>query len=72
MRATPLVVNRLPALEEVLGGDYPGFYDNLEGASRILNDVSAVRACHEHLASLDPAGFSLDAFLHRLQNLNLF
>ena len=38
-RGTPLIVNRLPALEELLGGTYLGFYDTLEEAAQLLTQV---------------------------------
>ena len=38
-RGTPLIVNRLPALEELLGGTYLGFYDTLEEAAQLLTQM---------------------------------
>ena len=35
-RHTPLVINRLPGVEEYLGKDYPLFYDTLEEAAELL------------------------------------
>lgn len=61
--ATPLIVNRLPALEEVLGADYPGFYASLPDAAAAATDVDLLRRCHEHLAGLDASRFSLSRFL---------
>lgn len=37
VRNTPIIVNRHPALEEVLGIDYPGFYSNMYQASLLVN-----------------------------------
>ena len=37
-RGTPLVINRLLALEEYLGEDYPLFYKDMEEAAKILSD----------------------------------
>lgn len=63
VRNTPIVVNRHPALEEVLLPSYPGFYESLEHASAILNSVSIVDKCHVHLAKLDKTRFKLSTFV---------
>ena len=68
-RGTPLLVNRLPAVEEYLGTDYPLFYADLRQAAAFAQDIGRLRAAHEHLvacptrAKLDPARFraSLEA-----------
>jgi polysaccharide pyruvyl transferase WcaK-like protein len=62
VRNTPVVVNRLPALEELLGADYPLFYDDLHEAATILEDVEMIRRGHDHIKGLDKECFTLDAF----------
>ena len=37
VRNTPIVINKLPAIVEVLGSDYPLFYNNLDEATNIIN-----------------------------------
>ncbi len=62
-RGTPLLVNRLPAVIEYLGKNYPLYYDDLQDASRKLMDLGRLKAAHEYLLSwenrkwLDPAFF---------------
>ncbi len=48
-RCTPLLVNRLPAVEEYLGGEYPLFYETLDEAAALALDRGAITAAHEHL-----------------------
>jgi hypothetical protein len=48
-RETPVVVNKLPALEEYLGHDYPLFYNTLEEASQVASDTDRVRLAHRCL-----------------------
>lgn len=60
---TPLIVNRLPALEEVLGRGYPGFYDSLEEASAMSCDVHRVLTMHSYLALLDKSEHTMSHFL---------
>ncbi len=52
-RATPIVVNRHPAIVEQLGAAYPLFYESLEEASALLASEEALIAGHRFLA--DPA-----------------
>ena len=48
-RATPLLVNRLPAVEEYLGPDYPLYFSDLVDAANKVQDLARVRAAHEYL-----------------------
>jgi hypothetical protein len=50
-RATPLVINRHPAVEEYLGPGYPLFYDSLGEASEILAADDLLLAGHRYLAN---------------------
>lgn len=65
VRNTPLIVNRHPALEEMLGIEYPGFYEDtgLVDATLILNSEEKIRLIHLYMRSLDKSVFTLDAFM---------
>lgn len=52
-RCTPLLVNRMPAVEEYLGPKYPFFYRDLNHAAELIRDERAVLGCHEYMKSLD-------------------
>ncbi|HZU14652.1 MAG TPA: hypothetical protein VFB58_17585 [Chloroflexota bacterium] len=66
-RATPLLINRHPAVVEYLGADYPFYFDSLEEAECKLADRCLIWAAHRHMLSnpivrqLAPQAF-LDAF----------
>lgn len=49
LNGTPLVVNRLPSVEEYLGEDYPLFYDRLEEVEALLADATRISAASAHL-----------------------
>lgn len=49
VRATPLLVNRLPAVEEYLGSDYPLYFDDLADAAAKALDLERLRAAHDYL-----------------------
>jgi hypothetical protein len=69
VRNTVLIVNRHPALEEVLGADYPGFYENLSEAADILADIKNIYSIYEHLVNIPKEQFTLDVFLTRFQDI---
>jgi polysaccharide pyruvyl transferase WcaK-like protein len=69
MRNTPLVVNRLPSLEEMFGPDYPGFYDNLEEAAAILGDDRRLAAIHAYLQRVDKRPYALEVFVDRIARI---
>jgi hypothetical protein len=52
-RGTPLLVNRLPAVEEYLGRDYPLYYENLQDAADQAMDLGRLRAAHDYLLTCD-------------------
>lgn len=69
VRNTPLIVNRLPALEEVLGVDYPGFYTtgNLLEAASIIMDVNNIFFTHMYMKKLNKDKYRLENFLQDFQ-----
>lgn len=69
VRNTPLVVNRHPAIEEVFGKDYPGFYENLVDATVIVNSACKIEEIHACLKRIDKRRFSLNTFVNDVQNI---
>lgn len=72
-RNTPLVVNRLPGVEEYLGKEYPLFYDSLQEATDILADDAKLKYATEYLKSL-PIKLKLsgDQFIHSFCNTSIY
>jgi hypothetical protein len=62
-RNTPVVVNRLPALEEYLGPAYPLFYDEWAQAPEMFAKNKVLEA-HEYLKGMDKAGLRFDTFVN--------
>ena len=61
VRHTPVVVNRLPAVVEYLGPDYPLYFDLPEQVEELL-DLGAIRAAHEYLVELDKTDLTIERF----------
>jgi polysaccharide pyruvyl transferase WcaK-like protein len=69
VRNTPLICNRLPALEEILGVDYPGFYSCIEEAASIIGNSNTIEYIYIYLVKLDKTKFALDFFIDGFQNI---
>jgi hypothetical protein len=69
VRNTPIIVNRLPALEEVLGAEYPGFYSDPLYALSLCDTMSKVQAIHEYLTRLDKTRYRLEHFVARIHSI---
>ena len=72
VRGTPILVNRLPALEEYLGKKYPLFFRSLEEADNILQDKGRLREAHEYLNSLDKTKFTGEGFVESIRNSSIY
>ncbi len=51
-RNTPVLVNRLPAVEEYLGEDYPFYFGTLAEAAEKAEDTDCVKEAHEYLVRM--------------------
>ena len=71
-RNTPLVINRLPAVEEYLGRDYPLFFNDRGVAYSMINDVRRLRAGHEYLKTQDKTHITLDNFVRELTESEIY
>ena len=69
VRNTVLIVNRHPALEEMLGATYPGFYDNLTMAAQMFLDLNVIYTIHNYLVHLNKERYTLAYFLDRFQEV---
>jgi len=49
VRCCPILVNKIPAVVEYLGEDYPFYFASLEEASEKLNNMTLIKATHEYL-----------------------
>jgi glycosyltransferase involved in cell wall biosynthesis len=51
VRATPVLVNRHPAVVEYIGEDYPGLYDTIEDAEELLRRPDYICEMHRYLVA---------------------
>ena len=67
VRNTVLIVNRHPAVEEILGKEYPGFYSNAYEAACLLQDLDALRKIYDYLTQLPKEALKIETFMHDFQ-----
>ena len=72
MRNTPILVNRLPAVEEYLGRCYPLYYDTYVEALDLLDDFSKIYRAHKYLTRMNKCKFSLDNFYQTIIKSPIF
>jgi hypothetical protein len=61
VRDTPLVVNRIAPTVELLGDDYPLFYDNINDIDKMLTH-ERIEEAHMYIKALDKSCFRLETF----------
>ena len=72
-RCTPILINRLKALVEYLGPDYPLFYDSYEQAACMARDLPLIKQTHEYLCDLPIRHrLTFDAFLESFVQSDIY
>ena len=65
-RNTPILINRIPAVEEYLGSDYPLYFKDLDDASSMLYDFDRIFEAHLYLKNMDKTWISGTYFANDL------
>lgn len=71
-RRTPVLCNRLPALEELLGADYPLFFSDLEEAALKAEDLACIEKACQHLARIPMDLFSQSRFRDEIAESEIY
>jgi hypothetical protein len=73
VRQTPLIVNKHPAVVELLGDKYPLYYNDINEIEDILKDDSKIVRAHKHLKKMNTKicdiGYFVDQFVTCVKNL---
>lgn len=64
MSNTPLLINRHPGVVEILGTDYPMYYDDVQEAGDKLRYVDDA---HQYLKSMDKSIYKIDHFIDKVE-----
>lgn len=68
-RCTPIIVNKLPAVVELLGTNYPLYYKSYYEVSQILDDTERIRQGYLYIRDLDKSKFDINTFTTNLMNI---
>ncbi len=71
-RHTPIVVNRLPAVVEYLGAEYPLYFDTLEEAAAKAECPQTVAAAHRYLVNLPKDWLSGTSFREAIVRSSIY
>jgi hypothetical protein len=70
---TPLLINKVGAVTEYLGEDYPFYYDTLEEATHKAGDLDLIQQTAEYLRTYDvKEKLTGDHFLEAIQNTSVY
>jgi polysaccharide pyruvyl transferase WcaK-like protein len=72
VRNTPILINKLPAIIEYLGKDYPLYYDNLMDASNKANNIDIIKKAHLYLKSMDKTKLKLETFINDIKMSKIY
>ena len=60
VRNTPIIINRLEAVEEYLGKDYPLYFDNLSEVEGMLKNTHRLHLAHMYLQKMDKSSLKIE------------
>lgn len=69
IRDTPILVNPIEPVIEILGSEYPCFYNTMYEASKLLENADAIRQAHEYLKTIDKTKFMVSTFVNGVKQL---
>lgn len=71
VRNTPVLVNRHPAVVEVLGNDYPLYYedDPQQGICILSSSPERIYQAHLYLTRIDKTPYKIESFVQQLNKL---
>ena len=73
VRNTPIIINKLPAVVEYLGDNYPLYYNNLEDVPRLLQTglfkTNHIKKAHEYLKRMNKDFLKIETFINSLKKI---
>ena len=67
VRNTPIFVNRLPAIEEALGSNYPLLYNDISEVTNMLN-INKIKEGYNYLRKMNKDKFKIETFINDFTN----
>lgn len=68
---TPLIINKLPAIIEYLGTDYPLYFSDISEIPSIINNFDLIKSAHLHLKNIEHK-ININTFMDDFTNSNIY
>jgi hypothetical protein len=65
-RNIPVICNRLPAVEEYLGTDYPLYFENIEDIETLVKDNKKILDGYQHLKKMNKNDLHIETFIKNI------
>lgn len=73
VRNTPIIINKLPAIVEYLGNDYPLYYNNIDEVPNLLKigffRKNHIKSAHKYLKNMNKSFLQIENFIKLLNNI---
>jgi polysaccharide pyruvyl transferase WcaK-like protein len=71
VRNTPIVINKLPAVVELLGNNYPLYYESLNDIDKLVT-YDNINLAHKYLVSIDKTKFTIEYFINMFMTSEIY
>jgi hypothetical protein len=71
VRNTPIIVNPLPAITEVLGVDYPMYYNDLSQVPSLIS-LKNITNTYNYLINMDKTSLNINTFMNTFTQGNIY
>lgn len=71
VRNTPILINYIEPVVEVLGEAYPLYYKSLDKIPKILNE-SNIKNATKYLSKIDKSDYKIENFIHNFKNSDIY
>lgn len=66
VRNTPILINKIPSVVELLGNDYPLYYENNIDVYHILSDATNIKKAYYYIKNIPKTDFYIETFVANL------
>ena len=69
IRNVPILINPIPPVVEILGTNYPLYYNSFYEASKLLEDPQNIQNAFDYLAKIEKFAFNINEFMVNLKEI---
>jgi len=64
---TPIILSRQQEFVDILGPEYPLFFDSLDQVKDLIKNDETILQAHEYLKRVDKSQFTMESFIHSIE-----